>query len=75
MIDTNTITTKLSDGLNNVSHNKLLSAILGFAGVAITAFTIISLINNTRMSKVLYKKALLDIENYKRLGITLPPKA
>lgn len=61
--------------LEKASNNHLLKGVLFAAGIAVTVFSLVSLYNQSKMHKVLYKKALLDIENYKKLGVTLPPPA
>lgn len=58
--------------LEKASNNHLLKGVLFVAGVTVTIFSLVSLYNQTKMHKVLYQKALLDIENYKKQGITLP---
>lgn len=69
------ITDGLNKGLQKISNNKELKALLWIAGVAITVFTAVSLYNQSRMHKILYLKAQLDIEKLKSEGITLPPTA
>lgn len=69
------VTKQITETLNGAANNKLLKGVLFTAGIAITVFSLVSLYNQVKMHKVLYQKALLDIENYKNQGVTLPPPA